>query len=330
MGGTALPLRHLSFAAAVAALALSATTANAAPARAAAAPTVHRGQPATISVATRSRASCEAAVQYSDGVIQDTGVKKARLGRVTWVVRVPTNAALGAARWHVSCGAKFRASGSWIVADVGSTGPKSDPLPKVVVAKYGFNERPTQLGAANVSYGLFLQNTSQTDDALNVYVLINLVTASGALNATVTKTVPTIYANTTWALGDSIALRSDVQIVKLEITVRVTSARKTQPYTVPHFANVTIFPGKADPGYVGEVDGEIVNDSSPATLRSANLSIVVLDAYGNILGGGAASIYSPLPSGSRMVFLAQQGFSSIPMNEAASVIISVNPSYSDT
>jgi hypothetical protein len=331
MGGPALPLRHLSFAAAVAALALSATTATAAPTRAAAAPTVHRGQPATISVRTSTKAACNTSVTYSDGVIQDTGVKRPHAGRVVWTVRVPTNAALGAAHWHVACGLKFKASGAWIVAPVsGSTPPGQPAQPPVLVDKYGFRQRNSATGGSNVSYGLFLHNTSQTQDATNVYVLINFVTASGELAATVTKTVDVVYANTVWALGDYMALRTQEAVVKLEITVKVQSHRPTQAYTLPHFVNVRILPGQYDSGFVGEVDGEIVNDSSPETLQSANLSIVLLDANGNIVGGGSALSYIPLPSGSRAVFLAQSGFNSIPWGEATQAVISVSPTYSDS
>ncbi|HZT91945.1 MAG TPA: hypothetical protein VFA05_07900 [Gaiellaceae bacterium] len=332
MGGTALPLRRLASTAAVAALGVTAATAHAAPTSATAAPTVHRGQAATISVATRSHAVCAASVQYADGVGQDTGVKRPRGGRVAWVVRIPTNAALGVAHWRVVCGGAFRRSGTWVVTVVGSGGGRNGlPLPRVVVDRYGFSERPSQVGSgANVSYGLFLRNTSQNEDALNVYVLINFVTASGALNATVTKNVDLVQANSVWALGDSIGLRANVPIVKLEITVKVGSAQKAQSYALPHFANVSILPESYDPGYVGEVDGEIVNDSSPQTLDSANLSVVLLDASGNIVGGGTAMIFSPLPSGSRMVFLAQQGFNSVPLEKAASAVISVAPKYANS
>jgi hypothetical protein len=330
MGGIPVPLRKLIFAAAVAVLALTASSAAAAPSRATAARPVHRGSTATIVFRTRARAACDAFVQYADGVIQDSGVKHARGGRVAWTVRIPTNAALGLAHWHAACGAAVHASGAWLVAVVAGTGPGVAADPRVVVDKFGFTERPPTIGGgSDVSYGLFLHNTSATQDALNVYVLINFVTADGQLDASVTKNVNVVYANSVWALGDHFTLRNTAQIVKLEITVKVMDHRPTQAYALPHFTNVQILPGQFDQSYVGEVDGEIVNDSSPHTLNSANLSIVLLDANGNIVGGGTGMIFSPLPSGSRMVFLAQSGFSAVPAGVATQAIISVEPTYAN-
>ena len=85
--------------------------------------------------------------------------------------------------------------------------------------------------------------------------------------------------------------------------------------------------GETDPDYVAEVDGEVVNDTSPFTLTSARLSVVLLDASGKIVGGGTGIVYSPLPSGSRMVFLAQSGFTGIPSSTAVVPIITVEPTY---
>lgn len=326
-----MPLRHFTFAAAVAALALSASTATAAPTRVDAARTVHRGGTVTIAMRSRSHAACTAFVQYADGVIQDTGVKRAHAGTVAWTVRVPTNAALGAAHWHAACGLKVHAAGTWNVAAVSNApGTGSTEQPRVVVDKFGFTERPPKTGTgSDVSYGLFLHNTSTTQDALDVYVLINFVTADGQLDATVTKNVDVVYADTVWALGDHLTLRNTAQIVKLEITVKVTDHRPAQTYTLPHFANVTILPGQFDSSYVGEVDGEIVNDSSPHTLQQATLSVVLLDANGNVVGGGTGMSFSPLPSGSRMVFLVQNGFTAIPWGEATQAVISVEPKYAN-
>ena len=49
---------------------------------------------------------------------------------------------------------------------------------------------------------------------------------------------------------------------------------------MPEFANVRILPNTYDPGWVSEVDAEIVNVNTTKTLASANVSLVVVDAAG--------------------------------------------------
>jgi hypothetical protein len=118
-----------------------------------------------------------------------------------------------------------------------------------------------------------------------------------------------------------------VQVTKLEVTVRPQSGAPAVAHPLPHFANVSIVPDRDHPEWVSEVDGEIVNDTSPQTMNSAKISIVVLDPGGNVVGGGNATTFAKLPSGSRMVFLAQSGFKDIPSQKAASVAITVEPAY---
>jgi hypothetical protein len=197
-----------------------------------------------------------------------------------------------------------------------------------MVDKQGFSQRPDKYGGGSTfSYGLLLKNTSTTQDATEVYVLINFATESGALVGTVTRTIALVGAHEQYALGDSAQLRTQAPVTKLEVTIRVGSHARAKPRPMPHFANVRILAGETDPDYVAEVDGEVVNDTSPFTLTSARLSVVLLDASGKIVGGGTGIVYSPLPSGSRMVFLAQSGFTGIPSSTAVVPIITVEPTY---
>ena len=56
--------------------------------------------------------------------------------------------------------------------------------PKVLIDKQGYTQRPDQYGTgSSVSYGLLLKNTSTTQDAKNVYLLVNFVAANGQLIA---------------------------------------------------------------------------------------------------------------------------------------------------
>jgi hypothetical protein len=339
--GAAVPHRFaatlmFAFVATLAAAATTATAATSAPA--APGTVVHRGQPAHLTIRTSSRGQCAAEVVYSDGALQQTGIKSARSGRVTWTIRIPTNASLGTARWTVRCGIQFRQTGTWRVQPVtasgggaGAGGGTASAGPTVMVDKQGFSQRPDSYGGGSTfSYGLLLKNTSTSEDATQVYVLINFATESGALIGTVTRTIETIGADELYALGDSAQLRTQAPVTKLEVTIRVMSHVHAKPRPMPHFANVRILAGENDPDYVAEVDGEVVNDTSPLTLTMAKLSVVLLDASGKIVGGGTGLVYSPLPSGSRMVFLAQTGFTGIPSSAAVVPIITVEPTYATT
>lgn len=321
-----MPLRLITSLCLTAALAATATTATAS-ARPAAGPlVVHRGQAVKVAVRTPSKAYCLAEARYADGSRQDSGLKRARNGLVSWTLRVPNTAPLGRADWTVRCGATWERTGRWVVKSVTSKAPAA--APHVMVDRQGFSQRPDRYGTgSSVSYGLLLKNTSQTQDTTNVYLLINFATASGELIGTVTRTVDLIPAGGTVAIGDAMQMRTQAPVSNLEVTIKVNSFEPAKPRILPHFVNVAILPNQNDSGWVGEVDGEIVNDTSPQTLTMAKLSIVLLDATGKIVGGGSAMTFSPLPSGSRMVFLAQTGFSAVPISTAVTAMISVDPTY---
>lgn len=312
-------------------LAALAITAAGAAARDLTIPVVHRGQTARISARVSGTPPCLASVQYSDGLTQNSGIKHARLGTVSWELRIPNNAALGTAHWSVRCGPIAKTTGRWrVVASTtsgggGSTGPAP---PNVIVTGNGFSQRPDKYGTGSkVNYGIFLKDISTTRDAESVYVLINFVDATGQLVGSQSNTVPLVAAGQTYAYGDQMSLRTQTAVAKLEITVRVGAGAAAITHLLPHFANIRFIPDSQDPAWLSEIDGEIANDTSQRTMSSAQLSIVVLDANGAIVGGGKTNVFYALPAGSRMVFLAQSGFSAIPTPKAVSTVISVLPQY---
>jgi hypothetical protein len=315
----------------IAALALCAVTASAAPA--AATPTVTRGHALVIKVKTKSGTACTPVVTYADHTMQMGTTKKARAGGlVSWSLLVPRTAPVGAGKWYVRCAwLHIVGQGKFVVAAVKTTTPPTTPpaaAPRVVADKQGFSQRSDSYGTgSSFSYGMFLRNTSDTQDAQNVYVLVNMVAASGELIGTATRTIPLIAAGQTYALGDSMSLRTQVSVSKLELTIRIGAHQLKQPHNSPEFANVRIVPSQGDPGWVGEVDGEVLNSTPAMTLTNAKLSIVLLDAAGNPVGGGTGYTFAALPSGSRMVFLATSGFNSVPLDRALTPVVSAEPAY---
>ena len=70
-----------------------------------------------------------------------------------------------------------------------------------------------------------------------------------------------------------------------------------------------------------------MNATPALTLTSARLSIVVLDAAGNVIGGGTGVTFASVPSGARIVFTAQSGFTALPTDKAVSAVVSAEPTY---
>jgi hypothetical protein len=141
------------------------------------------------------------------------------------------------------------------------------------------------------------------------------------------RTLSVIGAASTFAYGDSLHLRTNVPVSSLEITIRVGSHSPIKSHPAPDFANVHLVPDGRDPGWVGEVDGEVVNATPTLTLTSARLSIVVLDAAGKVIGGGTGFTVVSVPSGSRVVFTASSGVTALPTDKASTAIVSSEPTY---
>ena len=85
-----------------------------------------------------------------------------------------------------------------------------------------------------------------------------------------------------------------------------------------------------DPGWVGAVVGQVENDHPTMVLTSVQVSTVVFDSSGNVLGGGKGSSTGGLLPGVRAYFSASSGVSSIPIDRAASAGVSVLGRYEPT
>ena len=69
------------------------------------------------------------------------------------------------------------------------------------------------------------------------------------------------------------------------------------------------------------------NDHPSLTVSAVELSTVVLDAAGNVLGGGRGFEAATLPPSSRMFFKISMGLRPIPIAKAATALVSVVPTY---
>ncbi len=282
---------------------------------------VVQGNDALLAVNVRpAGARCSLAVRYQGGAAQ-TGLAGvvATAGRASWRWQVPVTVQAGPARATVRCARAGSVSRTLVV--VGRL-----VEPKITVAKQGFSTRPNAYGSGTrLSYGLILHNAS-SQDAAGVSVQTNFVMADDHLLGTDTQRVDGIAAGADYALGNSVSFPGAAPIVRIEVVVQVGSYAKPSLH-FPTLANIHLVPQIYDPNWVGTIEGELQNTDPIMTLRSANLSAVVFDAAGNIVGGGSGFIFQPLPSGAREFLQLSNGFDVIPAQVAASTMVSVVPSW---
>ena len=278
-----------------------------------------QGKVAIVSVKAQGF-GCKLGVRYSDGQKQsDMFPTQVRNGTVTWNWQVPDFAAPGLARLTAVCPGKGKATKSVIV--VGGLIP-----PKISVLKQGFSVRVNGNGE-NVSYGIVLQNLSPNANALGVTALVNFVMPDNHLIGTASNQVPIINAGSIYYLGGEIGFQGAPPIQRLEIVINPGGRAKTAKVFEPALDNVKMLPNDFDPNWLGYVQGDLINVHPTLALASSSMSCVIFDAAGNVLGGGTGGGNFKLQPGTRSFFKLSSGFDPIPFNKAASVSISIIPSY---
>jgi hypothetical protein len=282
---------------------------------------VVQGSSFTATVSAPNGALCALTVRYAGGSRQ-AGLKPARAtaGHVSWSWRVALQTRAGAARMTASCGRLGRAVQTLIV--VGQLVP-----PKIAVLEDGFSVRPHDFGGgSDVSYGVVLRNRSRNADALDVNVLVNFVLPDNRLLGSQSSSIAVLRAGATYALGASMGFPGAAPIARLEVVVQV-GGKQVASTREPAVANVVLEPDQSKPQYLGDVAGELINTDAKRTLQNAQLSAVVLDRAGNVVGGGNGSSFYSLPPATRVLFKLTSGFNAIPTANAASALVSVIPSW---
>jgi hypothetical protein len=143
---------------------------------------------------------------------------------------------------------------------------------------------------------------------------------------TTTTTINAIQAGGTYALGGELTFPGAAPIQRLEVVIQVGGHSRPQ-LRLPAPANIHVMPDPYDSGWVGSVEGELVNGQPGLVLQSCQLSAVILDEAGNVLGGGSGYAFATLPPASREVIKLTSGFNDIPIDHAARAIVSMQPSW---
>lgn len=280
------------------------------------------GQSVTVGIArARAGARCALAVKYGPGAGQD-GLQPAIAvnGGASWSWKIPDTVQANRAKLTVSCAGSKRISTNLLV--VGSLIP-----PRMSVVKDGFSVRTSTLGT-DASYGVIIRNHSPNADALNVSVLVNFVLANDHLLGSTSSTIPVIPAGTDYNLGGNLGFPGAAPIARLEVVIQVGATNRHSSHP-PALDNIVIEPSSYDQGWVGDIAGEVINNDAHSILSSVQYSAVILDAAGNVLGGGTGSTFgSALPPGTRVVFkLSSGGFRDISLEKAATVQVSATPTW---
>jgi hypothetical protein len=282
---------------------------------------VVQGNDASISVVVSpAGVRCSLSVRYANGARQkDLQPQTATNGRASWRWQVGLGTAVGRARATVSCGRAGKVTRRFMV--IGQLIP-----PRITVVKKGFSIRARTYGGTGVSYGLLLANDSRQFDATKIYVLINFVMADNHALGTVTSSINAIPAGGTYALGGELTFPGAAPIQRLEVVIQVGGRSRPQ-VRLPATANIHVMPDLYDPAWVGSVEGELVNGQSGLVLQSCQLSAIVLDEAGNVLGGGTGYAFATLPPATREVIKLSSGFNDIPSAHAVSAIVSMQPTW---
>jgi hypothetical protein len=283
---------------------------------------VFEGQRTTISIVVQPASRlCALKIRYKGGRL-DRRTQAALHGRASWTLRVPA-VPPGTATVSVSCAGAGSVSGTMLVQ-------WALQAPKLAVTKRGYTQRTTSTDRSDVSYGLALRNERVRFDAGNVNVLVNFVDSTNRVLGSDHRSVSRIPAGSTFYVGNQTSISTATPVARLEIIITAATSVQKQISVPPLISDVTIVPEMNPPPGVGphvdSIRGQLLNHyRSP--LQSADLGIVIVDAGGNILGGGSTGAPGPLSYGAREFFDASGTFSAIPLSKAASVLVSPVPTY---
>ncbi len=283
---------------------------------------VYEGQTTTFTVdlGSNAPASCTLTIHYV-GKRVDQISRTSQNGHASWRIRIPA-VPPGVARLRATCVGLGSTTGQVLVQWALQT-------PQLSVTKRGFIETfdsPSSTGT--VSYGLAIHNERVRFDATSVEFLVNFVDANNRVLGTDHVGIGRIPAGTTVYRGAQIGVeygQNDL-VTRLEIVlVKATSAQKVLSTPVL-ISDIQLVPGGNQNLEIDQVRGQLLNQSK-LQLQGADLGIIILDAAGNVLGGGTGSGGGPLSQGAREFFSSCCSYSKIQLANAASVLVSAVPSY---
>jgi len=174
-----------------------------------------------------------------------------------------------------------------------------------------------------VGYGLVLRNVSDTSDATDVEITVNLLDKSGMVLETDAQELNLIPAGERFYFGGSIYQSASGKPAKLEAFVDVGESLPAI-YRLPEATHVRI----TNQEYFGIiVQGQVHNDFEGTLLSHATIGCVLFSKTGKVVGGGFGYLDADLPSGRTAAFKILNGPSCTPRSKAAKARVSVDNSF---
>jgi hypothetical protein len=286
-----------------------------------------RVMPATVGVGksiviassvTPGTPTCRATLKSPSDSARTLASKKARGGQVSWTWLVPKGASPG--RWTVTvaCAGAGTASARFTV--LRASPPPVIPA-KLEVEKSGFGVEAFS-DATFIGYGAVIRNLSPDEDALDVTVLVNAIGSSGQILKSEADFYKVIPAAATYYAGGLILInQGNAPVARIEVNVSFRE-RAAKAIALPPVSNVRV---QSDQFGTAEVAGELQNTATKPLSFLSNITSVVFDAAGNVLGGGLGFLESDVQPGGRIGFTVS--IAGRTSSEIASAQVSVEPYY---
>jgi hypothetical protein len=278
---------------------------------------VYIGQTMQLRVVVHPNAvHCVATITYTGGKVQRLGDRLTGPSGATWSFRIPA-VRPGRAQAMIGCAEVGRSS-------IGFQVQAALQAPRIITERTGFSQRMNpKTNSSDVSFGLQLRNDRSKLDAGNLAILVNLVDADNRVLATDHLRLGRIPAGATIYTGDQISHLVMLPIARVEVVAVQAISMPMQPATPPLVSDVLIAPDRD--GFIQTVYAQLLNQSA-LQLQGGELGTVLVDAAGNIIGGGRGIVQGPVSLGARELSKTSSRLSAIPY-AGAQALISVVPRY---
>jgi hypothetical protein len=278
---------------------------------------VYPGQTVQLRVMANPRGvHCLSAIKYTGGKVQRLGDRVAGSNGATWAFRIPA-VRPGPARTSVDCGEGGRASMLFKVTPALQT-------PKIVTERTGFSQRVNRDGSTDACFGLQLRNERARVDATRVAMLVNLVDADNRVLATDHLRLGRIPAGATVYTGDQITRLVNIPIARVEVVAVEATSAPVQPATPPLISDIVVTPTRD--GGVDKVYAQLLNQSA-LILEGGELGTALVDAEGNIIGGGRGAVRGPVSLGARELTKTLGQLDAVLQTNVAAALVTVVPRY---
>jgi hypothetical protein len=270
---------------------------------------------------TPSTSTCRPTLKSPSGSARALASKKAHGSRVSWTWLVPKAAAPG--RWTatVACAGAGKASARFTVLRAAPSPPPPGIPAKLEVEKHGFGVEAFS-DSTFVGYGAVIRNLSPDEDALDVTVLVNVIGSSGQILKSEADFYEVIPAAATYYAGGLILInQGNAAVARIEVNVSFRERAK-KAIALPPVSNVRV---QSDQLGIAEVAGELQNTATKPLSYLSNITAVVFDAAGNVLGGGLGFLEADVQPGGRIGFTVS--IAGRTSSEIASAQVSVEPYY---